>query len=236
MDSAPSRLRQAIRNNALWCDLICRTHGQTTEWSNDLWRTLQPPPRFYPGVVTLTEDVPLQHLSTLPRLGAIKDSFASLDLESLDYRPLFDASWLWRDPATLPIKAPDSVGWQLVQTPRQLAQWEAAWAGHPAQAEPALFLPALLSTPNLHFIAAYDQDQIVAGAIAYQTDAIIGLSNLFAPEADPAPYWAGCLAKAQALYPELSLVDYEHGPSLDIALALGFEAIGPLRVWLPQHD
>jgi hypothetical protein len=81
-------------------------------------------------------------------------------------------------------------------------------------------------------IAALMHDRIIAGAIANRTDDVVGLSNVFAPEGAAARFWPGCIGTAIDAFAGLPLVGYESGGELAIALALGFEAVGPLRVWV----
>jgi hypothetical protein len=71
---------------------------------------------------------------------------------------------------------------------------------------------------------------VVAGDIANRSGDVVGVSNVFA-HADAKRSWAGCLAASIDAFPGLPLVGYERGDELVIAQALGFEAMGPLRVW-----
>ena len=50
-----SRVEQTARNNAIWCDTICRVHGAAGEFHESIWLNRNPVPRFYPNVVTLVE-------------------------------------------------------------------------------------------------------------------------------------------------------------------------------------
>jgi len=103
---ADARVEQAARNNAVWCETVCRVHGTPGEFYAPLWLTRHPVPRCYPNVVTLSHDstaAQLAHIEALVELGlpgrwGVKDSFCSLDLAALGFRPLFDATWLWRAP------------------------------------------------------------------------------------------------------------------------------------------
>jgi hypothetical protein len=200
-------------------------------------------PRFYPNVVTLSAEAgaaaqlaAVRELVGAAQMGAfaVKDSFARLDLAPLGFRVLFAATWLWRD-ATLPPPARVDTGlrWTTIGEPEALRDWE-AWNGLPADhASPPLpdgFLPTLLADPDIQFVAAYRDQQVVAGAIANRTGDVIGVSNVFA-HADAERSWAGCLATIIAAFPGLPLVGYERGDDRVIAQALGFEAVGPLRVW-----
>lgn len=240
-----SRVKQAARNNAIWCDTICRAHGAAGEFHTDVWFNRNPAPRFYPNVVTLSNQRPaaaqLAHVEALvaailPGHWAIKDSFAELDLAALAFQFYFEANWIWRAPSTpLPKVDDQGVQWVRLQDTAQLTQWETAWSGNPighsATPEPRLFLPALLADPDIAFIAAYQGNAIIAGAIANRTDAVVGLSNLFTPPTDHVAFWAGCVATAQASFPGLALVGYESGEDLVRAEAVGFEKLQSLRVW-----
>jgi hypothetical protein len=89
-----------------------------------------------------------------------------------------------------------------------------------------------LADETIAFIAAYRQGQIVAGVIANRTGEVVGLSNLFVPGEAKTMFWAGCVAGVMAAFPGLPVVGYERGDDLAIAQTLGFESLGPLRVWL----
>jgi len=86
------------------------------------------------------------------------------------------------------------------------------------------------------FVAAHRGGDIVAGAIGYRTNGIVpvvGLSNAFTPAAEDAvPYWAGFVATLGGVFPGMRLVGYERGADLDVARAVGFEVLDPLRVWV----
>ncbi len=239
-----SQVEQAARNNAIWCDTVCRAHGAAGEFQGDMWFNRNPVPRFYPNVVTLSNQRPvtaqLAHVQELiaairPDQWAIKDSFAALDLAPLGFQLYFEATWIWCAPSTPLPKAHDQdIQWVRLQDESELAQWESAWGGtndNSSTQQPRLFLPVLLADPNVAFIAAYKGNAIIAGAIANRSDTVVGFSNLFAPPADSVACWAGCVATAQATFPGLPLVGYESGADLAHAEAVGFEKLQGLRVW-----
>ncbi len=240
-----ARAEQAAHNNARWCDTICRTHGSPGEFLDDLWLCRRATPRFYPNVVTLSRTrgsaAQLAHIQELMAAEiasgwAVKDSFCSLDLAPLAFQLLFEAAWIWRSPA---LPAPDDalagIRWASVRHPLELAAWETAWSGPPADDRssglPRIFLPALLADDTIAFTAAYQGQQIIAGAIVNRTESVVGLSNVFGPADNAAQIWAGCVAAAIDAFPGLPLVGYEGGRDLAVAQALGFEVLEPLRVW-----
>lgn len=55
MKLTPSKIRQAVLNNALWCDAICRAHGGETTLTEHVWFNRRNSPPFYPNVDTLTQ-------------------------------------------------------------------------------------------------------------------------------------------------------------------------------------
>jgi hypothetical protein len=241
------RVKKAARNNATWCDTLCRAHGVPGEFHDTLWINRYPVPRFYPNLVTLTSDAiaaQLKNIQTLvtadlPGNWGVKDSFRSLDLTALGFGPAFEAMWLWRTPSQPLSKRADSdIRWTFIQTAPELSKWETAWSGDlvnkPHDPEPRLFLPTLLSNTDLNFIAAYHNESIVAGAIANRTDDVVGLSNVFTPPDNPQAFWADCVAKTRELFPTLPIVGYERGSQLAIAQEIGFETLQPLKVWTRQ--
>lgn len=244
-----SRLEQAAHNNAVWCDTVCRVHGTPGEFHNALWLNRHPVPRFYPNMVTLSTQegtaVQLAHIDDLVATGlpgrwGVKDSFCSLDLAARGFQSLFEATWLWRAPLqSLPNRAAASdLHWTWIRSEPELAKWETAWSGSPANnpctQQPRLFLPALLAHPEIVFIAAYQDQEVVAGAIAHQTDDVVGLSNIFVPPYDPVACWVDCVVMAQERFPEVPMVCYEHDPELAIAQESGFEMLHPLNIWIQE--
>lgn len=235
---------EAARNNALWCDAVCRAHGKPGAFSDHLWWNLHVVPRFYSNAVTLSraEGFTFQQDRIRDLLSAdlasrwsVKDSFCTLDLAPMGFSILFEATWLSR-PADLPRPRceMEDVRWGYVEDPLELERWEAAWGGSPEGAletEPRIFLRPLLSADGVAFVAGYQGGRIVAGAVANRTDDVVGLSNVFTPAEDAVQYWAGCVAGAIAAFPGLPLLDYERGRDLELARETGFSELEPLRVW-----
>jgi hypothetical protein len=236
---------QAARNNTLWCDTVCQTHGIPGEFHPSIWINRSTTPPFYPNAVTLTDghdqDAQLAHICDLiaahiPTPWAVKDSFAALDLAPLGFTLLFEAMWIYRPATALrPTERNTDVRWERVRSAAELHAWELAWRGAPAEpATPAqtdLFRPALLTDPDVLIVAAYQGQQIVAGAIGNRTSTVVGLSNLFVPDLGAARFWNGCVGMILDRFPDQALVGYESGEGLAQANACGFAALQPLRVW-----
>ncbi len=239
----------AARNNAVWCDTVCRAYGRPGEFLPGLWVNREAAPRFYPNIVTLAAgDEPLAgdtaslreclHVlgqAGLPTGWGVKDSFHAHDLAPLGFRRLFEAAWIWRPADALPppfSAGRASAGWSRVRSAPELAAWESAWGTTPEQDR--LFPLTLLADPMVAFLAAYAAGQIIAGAIANHSGAVVGLSNLFGPDGPTQSLatWAGAIAAAREAFPGQPLVGYEAGADLAAAQAAGFAAIGPLQVWV----
>ncbi len=161
---ACSRVEKAVHNNARWCDAVCRAYGAAGEFRDSLWLNRNPVPRFYPNAVTLsahhadTQQAKIRALADDHLRGdwGVKDSFGSLDLKPLGFRVAFEATWLWRDASSPPLRQSKSdLRWRIIQTESELLQWENAWSDDPTQ--PRVFLPPLLANREVIFIAGLSQ-------------------------------------------------------------------------------
>ncbi|MFI2641784.1 hypothetical protein [Streptomyces sp. NPDC018610] len=223
----------AARNNAEWCAVMCRSHGLDSEFGRQMWTAPVRTPPYYPDAVTLAPgcdaDALLARIDTGTPGAGVKDSFADLDLTRAGFRVLFDAQWIHR-PAGASAVAPD-LAWDVVGSPRELRAWALAW--DEGQGEAGLFRPGLLDDPATSVLAGRSADgRVAAGAVASRGDHAVGISNVFALDGGADKAWPGVLEAVHRLFPGLPVVGYEHGADLSAALRHGFEAIGPLRVWL----
>ncbi|MEV0386227.1 hypothetical protein [Nonomuraea sp. NPDC050643] len=206
-------LTEAVRDNAAWCDLMCRAHGRPGTFATRAWTNPARTPPFYPDAVTLSP-----HASAADVLGhidasagaSVKDSFATLDLPGFDV--LFEARWIHR-----PAPASAATGWEVVEDAATLTAWEQECFGGDVR---GLFLPPLLAEATV----VYGRRE-GCGAVLTPNGASVGVSNVFGDDA-----WPGTLAMAARLFPGRPLVGYESDPAP--AVEHGFSTIGPLRVWL----
>lgn len=246
------RIERVARNNAVWCDAVCQAHNLPGEFSDSMWVNRHPVPRFYPNGVTLNPNDQAQQRQLVKRLldselwghWSVKDSFQALDLGNLGFSVLLEASWIWREPR--PLATPndfDLERWTPLHDRSELPAWELAWNNAsidgPESRPPGVFVPSLLDDPNVVFLVAHDPNSaftggIVAGGIAHRTSSVVGLSNVFIlseDERERERHWHAAVNAVRDSFPDLPVVGYERGVDLDIALSLGFETLGPLRIW-----
>lgn len=235
------KIIRAARNNAEWCDAVCRAHGNPGEFHEGMWLNRHQVPRFYPNAGMLAEPSQrqLNLIAELLAVGlpsgwAVKDSFSMLELESRGFKMLFEAEWIYLPVARLKeiVSARTSARWEIVRNDLALAEWESAWSSAAGDtSKERIFLPALLENEDIAVVAGYRDDHIVAGAIANRSNGVVGWSNFFAPAAEILDAAAASLATLSGVFNGLPIVGYERGDDLRNALALGFESLGPLRVW-----
>lgn len=234
-----ARVARAARNNAAWCDSVCRAHGVGGEFQRSAWLHRQRVPHLYPNVVTLTDGgdaeaqrAQIRQLSaSLPPPWSVKDSFDSLHLSDLGFDVLFRASWLWREPRAADRGGRSGAEWRRVDDATHLLHWEAAWAADAGGTGARRFPPSLLDDRDIAFFAAYRNDSVIAGAIANRTADVVGVSNLFAPPAELDGRWAECVAAVAAWSPGLAITGYECGADLAAAQAAGLAPLAELCVW-----
>ena len=89
--------------------------------------------------------------------------------------------------------------------------------------------PDLLTDLDVRVLAALVDHRPVAGAIAYRTGDVIGVSNVFLGRPQGWPEVMGAVATC---FPGLPLVGWESGGLRSAAVAAGFDDLGPLRVLL----
>ena len=218
--------------------ISCSAHGFPGRFLNDLWFADHKAPRFYPNAVTLTDAAGARsQLDCITRLVAkidkpltIKDSFHSLDLNPLGFRPLFEAEWIYLPPSQANANADlVDVCWRPVKTEGNLTEWECRWSdGDPRS---SLFTPKFLTVPETSILAAYRDEKIIAGCVVQRSSDALGYSNLFLPPVDADALRIGCVAAIRQLAPDLPIVGYERGSELAAMKQLGFKPTGSLCVW-----
>ena len=229
------RVRTAARNNAEWCDIVCRLHGQAGTYHDGGWTVPKRSPPLYPDAVTLDPaasiDAILAAIDTSPGCS-LKDSFACLNLESEGFGVLFEAQWICRAADAPSPEAPAGMRWERVRDPAVLRRWERAWNQYEIPIPAGLFHPSLLDEDAVIVMAGYQDEAIVAGAIANRSATVASVTNVFSAVGDLDAAWCGSLAALAALVGDVPLVGYERGDDLEAARRFGFALLGPLHVWI----
>ena len=230
-DSVTELVSAAARNNAEWCDTVCRSHGVGGTFGVGLWSSAVRTPSLYPDAVTLDPAVTaaaVLEVDTSPGCS-IKDSFANLELASHGFDVLFDAMWITR-PAGAHKETTRPIEWVSVTDPARFRDWERAWRGAGVDAA-GILMPSLLSETSVDVLAGKRNGVLVAGAIANRSDRVLGISNVFSVDPDIGETWSSLRDWIARADQGRAIVGYESGPDLEAAIAAGFTALGPLRVW-----
>ncbi|PWJ83969.1 hypothetical protein C7441_107129 [Pseudaminobacter salicylatoxidans] len=239
MPGAHDLLERAALNNAHWCDSVCAAHGRPGEFQPHIWLQHDGSPPFYPDAVTLSAQegrsqerhiVALAHAR--PHAVAVKDSFCRLDLAGHGFEILFDADWIALPFPEADRESPAALSCLQMRSDAELQRWEDNWAGTSAPAGSRIFLPGLLSGPDIRFLLLLADGIPIGGGVLSHAAGVTGLSNVFSQGLPAEAVWKGLVTEAARIYPGLPLVGYESGDDLATARRAGFESIGQLRVWL----
>ncbi len=231
---------KAARNNAEWCDLVCRTHGVLGEFCQHSWINRHKTPPFYPNLATLEGSKSTEQCETIRELvemdipveWTVKDSFGTLNLSSDGFRELLNGEWIrWPASSKMPEAYTSGVRWAKVVDRKELTQWERGWRGTAAESQP-LFLPALIEDERIIIVGAFREDAVVAGCIGNRSEDVVGISNIFGPDQRAKEFRSGCVAAILGWSKGLPLVGYESGLDLVAMNSLGFETVGQLKVWV----
>jgi hypothetical protein len=240
-----SRVELAVLNNTRWYEAIFDAHELASEVDGRVWLSRQTPPPFHSNLVVLSPTTSQSDIEVhvaklgklpLPKGWSLKDSYACLDLSSLGFARLFTAEWIWRDPLhTAPRGETSRLAWTRVSGAAELAKWEAAWAGDARNDSAARmkrqFPERLLNNPDFAFFAGRLDGRIIAGGVANNSPEVVGLSNVFSPQAFSQEAWSSLVTCLSSAFPDMPLVGYERDADLMQAKGVGFEPIGALRVW-----
>jgi hypothetical protein len=227
--SLEARATACAGNNADFYGAVFDAQRLTWVRDRSCWISTEKPPPYYSQLVTLSPENTIEQLARITDLRwllthpwSFKDAFCTLDVSSDGFEILFEAQWIWRDPAK--VKRPDS--WIQVKWPAQLRKWEAAWAANGSPTPVTVFKEPLLDEPGFYVMAQVHNGEIIGGAIANFSEDVVGLSNVFGAS------FAAAADAVQSLQSDLPVVGYERGDDLIAAKACGFAEVAPLRVWL----
>jgi hypothetical protein len=226
------RAERAARNNAEWCAAVCTLDGIASQFSDDAWTSPSRPRSLFPDAVTLVPSPSIPGLLARvdPAPGtSIKDSFAALELKPFGFSVLLQAQWITRAPAS-PAQRATAAPWTAVQDEAVLHVWNEAWRA--MQGTGTGFPRRILANDEIVIGARVEGGAVCAGAILNRSDGAVGVSNVFTVSGTASDAWSECCAFAGSLFPGLPLVGYETADDLALAEARGFDAVGPLRIWV----
>ncbi|MCP4381614.1 MAG: hypothetical protein GY798_09405 [Hyphomicrobiales bacterium] len=231
-----SKADLCLANNLDWYRAVLGAFGLRGEVGDGLWTCGDRVPPYHSNAITLSPTKTRAQYAAIARLAtrlnrgfSVKDSFAALDLSPLGFNLLFDARWIWREPAD---RTEDPAPWTGVTDPTTLRAWEAAWRDNGSPTDQPVFAAPLLADSSVGLFAAWQSDRIVAGCAANRSGSVVGLSNFFTASDTAATDYAAAIEAAAGFAPGLPVVGYESGATLDLAERLGFQPVGELRVWL----
>ena len=218
-------LNWAVENNIALYESVLGAHGIHGRRTAGWWSTLDRVPPYYSNLVTRIPEPSAQlylHLDSLNpgQTWALKDSFASLDLKSRNWRLLFEACW-YGAVTLAPTEPETGAQFERVRDEHRLALWEAQWQKTSPAPGQRIFPAAVLRDKRLEIYALADW----GGAIVNHSANAVGVSNLFPADAG---LHRDVVRMASRLHPGKAIVGFGNHDDL---ITLGFKPLGPLRVW-----
>jgi hypothetical protein len=239
MNAVDPRAVLAAHNNADLYQLVFDAQNLKFTREPHVFIALDPPPPYYSQLTTLSCTQTGQQLSDVLRLRdmsrgefSLKDGFSLLNLTSEGFHILFEASWVWVSSNCLP-KASNE-GWERIQNIDDLTEWERCWKDCGSPTEHHMFPESMLNLEDMAFFGHMGSNGIEAGCIANLSKDCVGLSNVFSRyDIDSAlAVSAGLAAGFGGGRP---VVGYDRGRRLELLVDIGFETVGPLRVWITEE-
>jgi hypothetical protein len=120
-------------------------------------------------------------------------------------------------------------GWTVVKTVEDLACWVTA------RGLVDVLAPRLLRDHTVRILRCEREPDVLAGAILNRTGPVVGISNVFSQGMALDEVWDELGDFSAHEFPSLPVVGYARGENLNAALAVGFAALAPLRIWLQRQ-
>lgn len=222
-------LKEAVINNADWCDAMATAHGVATRYNESVWATEYSMPRFYPNVITLQRGIQIDELvesiaANLPAGWGVKDSFDELRLDDLGFRSAFQAHWYCRPPGNYePNHKESKFDLTTVNSQAELRNWISGWG----QGD-GIFNSSIAADNSVELIYATREGDVVSGLALYHSAGSVGISNVFGT----GEALLGCLAKVVETHSSKGIVGYGDENEIRTLSGFGFEKMGDLRIWL----
>lgn len=218
----------AARNNADWYAMMFELHGLRFDRSDSAFLALDCPPPYHSWMTTLDPEAQAAQRELItdnkhrPEFG-VKDAFDRLDFADDRFTELFAATWFYGDS----IRTADTGDWQRIGTEGDLLRWEQAWKAGGSPSDVRQFPAAILARDDVAIWGRGSGDSFDAGVIGNASRECVGLSNCFGRDA-----WPAAATLCAGFANGRPVVGYECADDLQALLALGFEAVGALRVWV----
>jgi hypothetical protein len=220
----------AARNHADWCELIAQSWRIPTTRTDDLWAAEVPMPQGHSDVVLLRPNATADWGAVRGAHSGLSvvDSFADQDLTEYGFELVLDAQWIALDEVGDGAQAehrPELVdGWQRVSRDRFPGWLEEHGSLNELE-------PSILDVAEVAVLEAVVGGRFVAGAVVHSSDGVIGLNSVHLGDGDRAEAWRSLAGLAHTRFGHAPLVGFETADSIEPALAAGFRAVGPMRVW-----
>lgn len=222
-------LKEAIINNANWCDAMAAAHGVATDLTDDVWFTSYGMPSFYPNVITLQKGIQINRLvesisQKLPAGWGVKDSFDDLGLDGLGFRSALRAHWYCRPPGKYqPKRKKPKYDIKIVNNVADLQCWVSGWG-----LGDGIFNTSLVADGCVQLMYATQGCEVVSGLAINHSVNSVGISNIFGAE----DALLECLDTVVGAHSMKGIVGYGDESEIAALSGFGFEKIGDLRIWL----
>ena len=220
MADIDKRTLSAIHNNWDWYQAEFTTWGITYQRTTNAWYTFDAVPPFHSNLLWLGQAFPEQLLAQLRekkrgQRWSVNDTLALHDFTDFGLEVLFEAQWYFRE-----VSQANQVSVTKVDSDEAFSRWIDAWGE-----SNDVFHRDLWQQANVGFLSAGD------GGIAYNRSADrIGVSNFWGHESAI----QDCIQHLAAY--ALPLVGYERSETAHLLVNAGFQATGPLRVWVSKES
>ena len=231
MDAVAICAETTARWHAAWLSAL----GLRSEWSDRVWRALDPAPFIYWTAITLAPEATDADVRDAHR--TICDSWSALDLEplGLGWEERVREPWFVRQPAAFTGgEAPPELEVVRVAAPADVAEFELVSArgfgGEDATVEVPFHPPSILADPRMVMLTGRVAGDPVAAAMSYRTHAAVGIYGVATVASARGRGYATALTRA-LIDPDLPALLSPSPEAERLYGRLGFERVGELRQW-----
>lgn len=225
--------RMAV-NNAIWMHEVNAASGLEGIFTPILWQNFYDVAPIFPNINILggLEAEQIASISALTtrhtgRKITVQDNRASLNLNLLGFVPQSEARWLYRSARLTRVSKPNLEIKRLVDAD-ELRQFSIDSNGIEFV---DVYSPSLLTRPDMTWFRASQQGLTVGGVTAFSALNVNGINNLFGRNDRDKEQLIRAAIQA---FPDLPAYSYEADANIAPYLALNFDIIGKLRVWIKK--